>query len=167
MCCDRPIKGKQLRCLANFLTGRGYVPLPIINAVETRPQTRSARKGRKVNRRSNRKEEEEIIIVSSDAESQILIPALQEYVPELAQLKVTRQDLIEAKKSEERECMMRYNRALRNASSICCLETFRSVFAVTLPLVRSNSRDAQLAVPIDPRYARLETNLGISQDKEG
>ncbi|GFV63191.1 hypothetical protein TNCV_2077231 [Trichonephila clavipes] len=28
-------------------------------------------------------------------------------------------------------------------------------------LVHSNSWDAQLAVPNDPRYARLETNLGI------
>ncbi|GFW89380.1 hypothetical protein TNCV_3966701 [Trichonephila clavipes] len=36
-----------------------------------------------------------------------------------------------------------------------------------LPLVRSNSWDAHLAVPNDPRYARLETNLGIEQAKEG
>ncbi|GFT23361.1 hypothetical protein TNCV_2016451 [Trichonephila clavipes] len=46
------------------------------------------------------------------------------------------------------------------------LLTIRSIFAVTLPLVRSNSWDAQLAVPNDPRYARLETNLGIRQAKE-
>ncbi|GFS57067.1 transposable element Tcb1 transposase [Trichonephila clavipes] len=32
--------------------------------------------------------------------------------------------------------------------------------------VRSNSWDAQLAVPNDPRYARFEANLGIGQDKE-
>ncbi|GFX11271.1 hypothetical protein TNCV_4786631 [Trichonephila clavipes] len=48
---------------------------------------------------------------------------------------------------------MRYDRAL---SSVLCLETFRSIFAVTLPLVRSNSWDAQLTVPNDPRYARLD-----------
>ncbi|GFU62493.1 hypothetical protein TNCV_2594211 [Trichonephila clavipes] len=33
--------------------------------------------------------------------------------------------------------------------------------------IRSNLWDAQLTVPSDPRYARLETNLGIRQDKEG
>ncbi|GFX23688.1 hypothetical protein TNCV_3596301 [Trichonephila clavipes] len=47
------------------------------------------------------------------------------------------------------------------------LETFRSIFVVTLLLVRSNSLDAKLAVPNDPRYARLETNLGIRQAKKG
>ncbi|GFU87988.1 hypothetical protein TNCV_1335571 [Trichonephila clavipes] len=38
---------------------------------------------------------------------------------------------------------------------------------VTLPRVRSNSWDAQLTIPNDPRYARLETNLGIGLAKEG
>ncbi|GFW43112.1 hypothetical protein TNCV_1475071 [Trichonephila clavipes] len=33
--------------------------------------------------------------------------------------------------------------------------------------IRSNSWDAQLAVPNDHRYARLETNLGIGCPKEG
>ncbi|GFV17845.1 hypothetical protein TNCV_3235951 [Trichonephila clavipes] len=33
--------------------------------------------------------------------------------------------------------------------------------------VRSNSWVAQLAVPNDPRYDQLETNLGIGQTKEG
>ncbi|GFW79120.1 uncharacterized protein TNCV_3631511 [Trichonephila clavipes] len=41
--------------------------------------------------------------------------------------------------------------------------TSLSTVAETLPLVRSNSCDAQLAVPNDPRYAQLETNLGIGQ----
>ncbi|GFV92696.1 uncharacterized protein TNCV_1375461 [Trichonephila clavipes] len=58
---------------------------------------------------------------------------------------------------------MRYDRALRHTSSVRCLETFRSIFAVTLPLVSSNSWDAQLAIANDPRYARLETNQGIGQ----
>ncbi|GFX36616.1 hypothetical protein TNCV_3537401 [Trichonephila clavipes] len=31
---------------------------------------------------------------------------------------------------------------------------------------RSNSWDGQLAVPNDPRYARLETSLEIGQSKE-
>ncbi|GFX05723.1 hypothetical protein TNCV_3198401 [Trichonephila clavipes] len=65
-----------------------------------------------------------------------------------------------------RECMMRYDRALKHTSSVRCLETFRSIFAVTLPLVSSNLWDAQL-VPNDPRYAGLEKNLGIGQVKEG
>ncbi|GFW19491.1 hypothetical protein TNCV_1603851 [Trichonephila clavipes] len=53
-------------------------------------------------------------------------------------------------------------------SGLCDIgETFRSIFVVTLCLVRSNSWDAQLAIPNDLRYARLETNLGIGQAKEG
>ncbi|GFV32087.1 hypothetical protein TNCV_1673761 [Trichonephila clavipes] len=48
-----------------------------------------------------KKGEDEVIIVSSDAEDEILIPALQEYVPELALLRVTRENLINAQNSEE------------------------------------------------------------------
>ncbi|GFX20387.1 hypothetical protein TNCV_3487451 [Trichonephila clavipes] len=62
---------------------------------------------------------------------------------------------------------MRYDRALRHTSSVRCLENFRFIFAVTLPIVRSNSWDAQLAVPKDARYAQLETNLGIGQASQG
>ncbi|GFW26205.1 uncharacterized protein TNCV_3397011 [Trichonephila clavipes] len=62
---------------------------------------------------------------------------------------------------------MGYDRALRHTIFACCLETFRFTFAVTLPLVRSNSWDAQLAVPNEPSYARLVTKLGIWQVKEG
>ncbi|GFV65388.1 hypothetical protein TNCV_2638181 [Trichonephila clavipes] len=67
----------------------------------------------------------------------------------------------------ERECTTRYDWALKHTSSVRCLETFRSIFAVTLPLVRSNSWDAQLAVPNDPRYPRLETNQRSGQATEG
>ncbi|GFT08751.1 uncharacterized protein K02A2.6 [Trichonephila clavipes] len=48
-----------------------------------------------------KKGEDEAIIVSSDAEDEILIPALQEYVPELALLRVTRENLINAQKNSE------------------------------------------------------------------
>ncbi|GFX66988.1 hypothetical protein TNCV_4181131 [Trichonephila clavipes] len=44
--------------------------------------------------------------------------------------------------------------------------TFRSIFIAPLPLDRSNSWDAQLAIPNYPRYARLETNLGSGQAKD-
>ncbi|GFW21426.1 hypothetical protein TNCV_1532501 [Trichonephila clavipes] len=50
--------------------------------------------------------------------------------------------------------------------SSVCLETFHSIFAVTLPLVRSSSWDTQLAVPNDPRYSRLVTNLGIEKARK-
>ncbi|GFW04900.1 hypothetical protein TNCV_4881351 [Trichonephila clavipes] len=65
------------------------------------------------------------------------------------------------------ECTMRYDRALRHTSSVGCLETFLSIFAVPLPLVRSNSWDAPLAIQNDLRYARLETTLRIMKAKEG
>ncbi|GFW14878.1 uncharacterized protein TNCV_1563401 [Trichonephila clavipes] len=47
------------------------------------------------------------------------------------------------------------------------LETVRSTFAVTLPLVHLNLWDAKLAIPNDTIYARLETHMGIRQDKKG
>ncbi|GFU23492.1 hypothetical protein TNCV_4963771 [Trichonephila clavipes] len=62
---------------------------------------------------------------------------------------------------------MRYNRALRHTSSVRCLETFHSIFGVILPLVCSNSCDAQLAVPNDSRYAQLETNWGSGRTRKG
>ncbi|GFW29658.1 uncharacterized protein TNCV_3935261 [Trichonephila clavipes] len=62
---------------------------------------------------------------------------------------------------------MRYDRALRHTSSVWCQETFHSIFAVILPLVRSNSWNALLTVPNELKYSRLETNLGIGLVKEG
>ncbi|GFW14528.1 hypothetical protein TNCV_2358521 [Trichonephila clavipes] len=44
---------------------------------------------------------------------------------------------------------------------LCKDGTFCSIFAVPLPRIRSNSWEAQLAIPSYPRYARSETNLGI------
>ncbi|GFY12855.1 hypothetical protein TNCV_3074151 [Trichonephila clavipes] len=38
--------------------------------------------------------------------------------------------------------LARMRDALRHTSSVGCLETFRSIFAVTLPMIRSNSCDA-------------------------
>ncbi|GFX75814.1 hypothetical protein TNCV_2237861 [Trichonephila clavipes] len=58
---------------------------------------------------------------------------------------------------------MRYDQALMHTSSVSCLETFRSIIAVTLPLVRSNSWGSQLAIPNDPRYARLETGAATRE----
>ncbi|GFX47533.1 hypothetical protein TNCV_3015521 [Trichonephila clavipes] len=57
---------------------------------------------------------------------------------------------------------MRSGRALRHRSSVRCLKTFHSIFAVILPLARPKSWYAQLAVSNDPRYAPLEANFGDS-----
>ncbi|GFY13508.1 hypothetical protein TNCV_4958781 [Trichonephila clavipes] len=65
------------------------------------------------------------------------------------------------------ECTKRCDWATKHTSSVRCLETFRSIFALILPLVHSNSWGAQLSVLNDPRYARLEANLGNGQAKEG
>ncbi|GFW33694.1 hypothetical protein TNCV_2212261 [Trichonephila clavipes] len=52
-------------------------------------------------------------------------------------------------------------------SSCFLLQDFtRSNYPPPTPF-RSNSWNAQLAIPNDPRYARLETNLGIWKAKEG
>ncbi|GFT30973.1 hypothetical protein TNCV_1683431 [Trichonephila clavipes] len=82
----------------------------------------------------DRKGKEETIIVSSDTEDQILIPALQEYVPELALLKVTREDLIEAKKKARR--LNPYT----NKQSVRC-QTTNKVYALENGLLVKNHED--------------------------
>ncbi|GFU68699.1 retrovirus-related Pol polyprotein from transposon 297 [Trichonephila clavipes] len=69
--------------------------------LETTKDPPSAREERGIDSGDAKKGEEEVIIVSSDAEDEILIPALQEYVPELALLRVTRENLINAQKNSE------------------------------------------------------------------
>ncbi|GFY35914.1 hypothetical protein TNCV_4842861 [Trichonephila clavipes] len=50
-----------------------------MNAVQTRSQVKAAREERGIDSGDAKKGEDEAIIVSSDAEDEILIPALQEY----------------------------------------------------------------------------------------
>ncbi|GFX37319.1 retrovirus-related Pol polyprotein from transposon 17.6 [Trichonephila clavipes] len=78
-----------------------FLPVEILNAVQTRSQVKAAREERGIDSGDAKKGEDEVIIVSSDAEDEILIPALQEYVPELALLRVTRENLINAQKNSE------------------------------------------------------------------
>ncbi|GFS59404.1 retrovirus-related Pol polyprotein from transposon 17.6 [Trichonephila clavipes] len=82
--------------------GYNFLPVKILNAVQTRSQVKAAREERGIDSGDAKKGEDEVIIVSSDAEDEILIPALQEYVPELALLRVTRENLINAQKIARR-----------------------------------------------------------------
>ncbi|GFS67803.1 retrovirus-related Pol polyprotein from transposon 17.6 [Trichonephila clavipes] len=82
--------------------GASVPEIEILNAVQTRAQVKAARKERGIDSGDAKKGEDEVIIVSSDAEDEILIPALQEYVPELALLRVTRENLINAQKNSEK-----------------------------------------------------------------
>ncbi|GFX04861.1 hypothetical protein TNCV_2248441 [Trichonephila clavipes] len=66
-----------------------------------RSQVKAAREERGIDSGDAKKGQDEVIIVSSDAEDEILIPALQEYVPELALLRVTRENLMNAQKNSE------------------------------------------------------------------
>ncbi|GFV83241.1 retrovirus-related Pol polyprotein from transposon 17.6 [Trichonephila clavipes] len=56
-----------------------FLPVEILNAVQTRSQVKAAREERGEDSGDAKKGEDEAIIVSSDAEDEILIPALQEY----------------------------------------------------------------------------------------
>ncbi|GFW21602.1 retrovirus-related Pol polyprotein from transposon 17.6 [Trichonephila clavipes] len=62
--------------------GYNFLPVEILNAVQTSSQVKAAREERGIDSGDAKKGEDEVIIVSSDAEDEILIPALQEYVPE-------------------------------------------------------------------------------------
>ncbi|GFX68166.1 hypothetical protein TNCV_4439891 [Trichonephila clavipes] len=61
------------------LLGYNLLPVEILNAVQTRSQVKAAREERGVDSGDAKKWEDKAIIVSSDAENEILIPALQEY----------------------------------------------------------------------------------------
>ncbi|GFV89794.1 SCAN box domain-containing protein [Trichonephila clavipes] len=80
--------------------GASVPEIEILNAVQTRSQVKAAREERGIDSGDGKKGEDEVIIVSSDAEDEILIPALQEFVPELA-LRVMRENLINAQKNSE------------------------------------------------------------------
>ncbi|GFS82268.1 retrovirus-related Pol polyprotein from transposon 17.6 [Trichonephila clavipes] len=78
-----------------------FFSVEILNAVQTRSQVKATREERGIDSDDAKKGKVEAIIVSSDAEDEIFIPALQEYVPELALLRVTRENLINAQKNSE------------------------------------------------------------------
>ncbi|GFX49820.1 CCHC-type domain-containing protein [Trichonephila clavipes] len=98
----RYLLGNKTAELIKGNLGYNFLPLEILNAVQTRSQVKAAREERGIDSGDAKKGEDEVIIVSSDAEDEILIPALQEYVPELALLRVTRENLINAQKIARR-----------------------------------------------------------------
>ncbi|GFX81866.1 retrovirus-related Pol polyprotein from transposon 297 [Trichonephila clavipes] len=97
----RYLLGNKTAELIKGNLGYNFLPVEILNAVQTRSQVKAARKERGIDSGNAKKGEGEVIIVSSDAEDETLIPALQEYVPELALLRVTRENLINAQKNSE------------------------------------------------------------------
>ncbi|GFS93131.1 retrovirus-related Pol polyprotein from transposon 412 [Trichonephila clavipes] len=89
----RYLLGNKTAELIKENLGYNFLPVEILNAVQTRSQVKAAREEKRVDSGDAKKREDEAIIVSSDAEDEILIPALQEYVPELALLRVTREKI--------------------------------------------------------------------------
>ncbi|GFV05969.1 retrovirus-related Pol polyprotein from transposon 412 [Trichonephila clavipes] len=73
----------------------------ILNAVQTRSQVKAAREERGIDSGDAKKGEDEVIIVSSDAEDEILIPALRNMFGISAAKRVTRENLINAQKNSE------------------------------------------------------------------
>ncbi|GFY18809.1 hypothetical protein TNCV_2400271 [Trichonephila clavipes] len=98
----RYLLGNKTAELIKGNLGYNFLPVEILNAVQTMSQVKAAREERGIDSGDAKKGEDEVIIVSSDAEDEILIPALQEYVPELALLRVTRENLINAQKIARR-----------------------------------------------------------------
>ncbi|GFW28026.1 retrovirus-related Pol polyprotein from transposon 297 [Trichonephila clavipes] len=97
----RYLLGNKTAELIKGNLGHNFLPVEILNAVQTRSRVKVAREERGIDSGDTKKGEDEVIIVSSDAEDEILVPALQEYVPELALLRVTRENLINVQNSEE------------------------------------------------------------------
>ncbi|GFX99162.1 retrovirus-related Pol polyprotein from transposon 412 [Trichonephila clavipes] len=92
----RYLLGNKTAELIKGNSGYNFLPVEILNAVQTRSQVKAAREERGIDSGDAKKGEDEAIIVSSNAKDEILIPSLQEYVPELALLRVTRENLINA-----------------------------------------------------------------------
>ncbi|GFV07454.1 retrovirus-related Pol polyprotein from transposon 297 [Trichonephila clavipes] len=97
----RYLLGNKTAELIKGNLGYNFLPVEILNAVQTRSQVKAAREERGIDSGDAKKGEDDVIIVSLDAEDEILIPALQEYVPKLALLRVTRENLINAQKNSE------------------------------------------------------------------
>ncbi|GFX01421.1 retrovirus-related Pol polyprotein from transposon 17.6 [Trichonephila clavipes] len=97
----RYLLGNKTAELIKGNLGYNFLPVEILNAVQTRSEVKAAREERGIDSGDAKKGKDEVIIVLSDAEDEILIPALQEYVPELALLRVTRENLINAQKNSE------------------------------------------------------------------
>ncbi|GFX85008.1 retrovirus-related Pol polyprotein from transposon 17.6 [Trichonephila clavipes] len=73
----RYLLGNKTAELIKGNLGYNFLPVEILNAVQTRSQVKAAREERGIDRGDAKKGEDEVIIVSSDAEDEILIPALR------------------------------------------------------------------------------------------
>ncbi|GFT05132.1 retrovirus-related Pol polyprotein from transposon 412 [Trichonephila clavipes] len=126
---------EDVRKLIKGNLGYNFLPVEILNAVQTRSQVKAAREERGIDSGDAKKGEDEVIIVSSDAEDEILIPALQEYVPELALLRVTRENLINAQKKNSEEIKPLYEQA---ASQV---QVTNQVYSLEKELLVKNRED--------------------------
>ncbi|GFX55084.1 retrovirus-related Pol polyprotein from transposon 412 [Trichonephila clavipes] len=73
----RYLLGNKTAELIKGNLGYNFLPVKILNAVQTRSQVKAAREERGIDSGDAKKGEDEVIIVSSDAEDEILIPALK------------------------------------------------------------------------------------------
>ncbi|GFX06876.1 retrovirus-related Pol polyprotein from transposon 17.6 [Trichonephila clavipes] len=73
----RYLLGNKTAELIKGNLGYNFLPVEILNAVQTRSQVKAAREERGIDSGDAKKGEDEVIIVSSDAEDEILIPALR------------------------------------------------------------------------------------------
>ncbi|GFV19767.1 retrovirus-related Pol polyprotein from transposon 412 [Trichonephila clavipes] len=131
----RYLLGNKTAELIKGNLGYNFLPVEILNAVQTRSQVKAAREERGIDSGDAKKGKDEVIIVSSDAEDEILIPALQEYVPELALLRVTRENLINAHTKNSEEIKLLYEQA---ASQV---QVTNQVYSLEKELLVKNRED--------------------------
>ncbi|GFW02803.1 retrovirus-related Pol polyprotein from transposon 412 [Trichonephila clavipes] len=164
----RYLLGNKMAELIKGNLGYNFLPVEILNAFQTRSQVKAARE----ERGDAKKVEDEVIIVSSDAEDEILIPALQEYVPELALLRVTRKNLINAQQNSE-EIKSLYEQA---ASQV---QVTNQVYSLEKELLIKNREDKLgnvvklIVVPEELRdpikslcHEGTSAHLGITKSKD-
>ncbi|GFU94737.1 retrovirus-related Pol polyprotein from transposon 297 [Trichonephila clavipes] len=169
----RYLLGNKTAELIKGNLGYNFLPVEILNAVQTRSQVKAAREERGIDSGDAKKGEDEVIIVSSDAEDEILIPALQEYVPELALLRVTRENLINAQKNSEEEIKSLYEQA---ASQV---QVTNQVYLLEKELLVKNREDKLgnvvklIVVPEELRdlikslcHEGTSAHLGITKSKD-
>ncbi|GFS79936.1 hypothetical protein NPIL_121901 [Nephila pilipes] len=79
-------------------TGYDFFAVEVVNAVQTRSQTEAKKKGNDSSKINVIEKGDDAIIISPENNDQISIPAQQKDIPELALMKIKREDFIKARK---------------------------------------------------------------------
>ncbi|GFS54608.1 hypothetical protein NPIL_483071, partial [Nephila pilipes] len=126
----------------------------VVNAVQTRSQTEAKKKGNDSSKIKVMERGDDAIIISPENNDQISIPALQKDIPELALMKIKRQDFIKAQK-DHGDLKTLYEQVLSQTTALN-----KSYSLVDELLVKN--REDKLDGRLGQRFAIMEEKIIIS-----